>query len=184
MNLFDFIIILLLFGIFAAVFISGLTRALAIAVAMWIGLIGADVFGGMFGRLLYRFIPGIEQWTSHILGFFFALFLVAALVIYLLLWSFRSISARSGYRLDLRGGIPALLATIVLAGVLALASVTVLVQAAGYAIDHTPPRERPGFVVRQYQDATLRPGAERMAGYVYEATGSWAPGGTPSVIAR
>jgi hypothetical protein len=184
MNLFDGVIVILLFGIFAAVFIGGLGRAFAALLALWLGLIGADVFGAMVGRLLHRVIPSVEVWTAHVLGFFIALIVVVSVVMYLLLRSFRTLSSRSGIRFDVRGGIPALLATIVLAGVLALASVTVVVQAAGYAIDQTPRSEVPGFVARQYYQASLRPGAQRIAGYVYEATGSWVPGGTPSVIAR
>lgn len=183
MNFLDFLIIFGLVSVFAGVFIAGLGRAVAILIALWIGLIGADIFGTTIGSTLFNQIPGIESWTADTLGFLLAFIIVAGLVLYVALRSFRTFSARSSYRFDLRGGAPVLLATIVLAGVVALASVTVVVQVTARTIDDLPEDETPGFAVRQYDDAALRPATERISSYVYNATGSWVPGGAPSLLA-
>jgi hypothetical protein len=78
---------------------------------------------------------------------------------------------------------PVLLATILLACVVSLASVTVIVELTSRTLDDIPAADRPHFAARQYQNATLRPATERMSEYIYDATGSWVPGGTPSVLA-
>jgi hypothetical protein len=183
MNFLDVLIIIAMIAVFAGVFFSGLSRALAALVALWLGLIAADIFGGVLGRLLYDQVPGIERWTADVIGFLLALIISTVLILYVTLRSFRTLSARSGYRFDVRGGAPVLLATILLAAVVALASVTVVVQVTARTIDDIPRDERPGFAVRQYEEAALRPATERIASHVYDATGSWVPGGAPSLLA-
>ncbi len=183
MNLLDVLIILAMIAVFVGVFFSGLARALAMLVALWVGLIGADIFGNPIGRLLHGLIPGIERWTSNLIGFLVAMLLVGGLVLYLAVRSFRTLSARSGYRFDLRGGVPILLATVLLSAVVALATVTVVVEVTSNTLDEIPPGETPVFASRQYNNASLRTATEEIATYVYNATGSWVPGGAPSVLA-
>ena len=183
MNFLDILIILALVAVFVAVFFSGLRRALAALIALWIGLIGADIFGNPIGALLYRIIPGIERWTADLIGFILAFILVSIAIMYLALRSFRTLSARSGYRFELRGGPPVLILTILLACVVALGSVTVLVELTARTLDDIPAHESPDFAQRQYNEATLRPATETISRYIYDATGSWVPGGTPSVLA-
>ena len=183
MNLLDVLIVAALVSVFIAVFFAGLWRALASLVALWVGLIGADIFGNPLGSVLRSLIPGVERWTANLIGFVLAFIIVAALVMYLAVRSFRTISQRSGYRFDLRGGAPILIATIALACIVSLASVTVFVELAGRTIDDIPTDETPAFAARQYHNAALRPATERISVYVYDATGSWVPGGTPSVLA-
>jgi hypothetical protein len=183
MNLLDALILLALVAVFIAVFFAGLWKALASLVSLWVGLIGADLFGAPLGSILHGLIPGVERWTANLIGFVLAFLIVGAGILYLALRSFRTLSARSGYRYDNRGGMPVLLATILLACVVSLASVTVIVELTSRTLEDIPAGERPHFASRQYQDATLRPATERMSEYIYDATGSWVPGGTPSVLA-
>jgi hypothetical protein len=182
MNFLDALIVLALIAVFGALFFAGLWRALSALVALWVGLIGADLFGRAIGSLLEEFIPGIEIWTARALGFLLAFIIVATLIMYLALRSFRTLSARSGRSFEVRGGFPVLFATIVLAGVVALGTVTVVVQVSARTIEDLPQDETPGFAVRQYEGAALRPATERISSYVYNATGSWVPGGAPSVL--
>jgi hypothetical protein len=183
MNLLDILIVLFLVSVFAVVFFSGLWRALSSLVALWVGLVGADLFGNPIGSLLYNLIPGIERWTANLIAFVLSFLIIGSVVLYLALRSFRTFSERSGYRFDLRGGVPVLLATILLACVVSLASVTVIVELTARTLDDIPAGERPDFATRQYYEASLRPATERIADYVYNATGSWVPGGAPSVLA-
>lgn len=183
MNLLDILIVVAVVSVFVVIFFAGLSRALASLLALWIGLIGADIFGNLLGDLLFQYIPGIESWTADLIGFVLAFIAIAALVMYLLLRSFRTLRRRSGIDFDIRGGVAALFATIVLAAVVALASITVLVELTSQTLDDIPPGETPDFAARQYNDASLRPATERIATYVYDATGSWVPGGAPSVLA-
>jgi hypothetical protein len=183
MNLLDILIIVLLVSVFCVLFFAGLWRSLSALVALWVGLIGADIFGNPFGNLLNGLIPGIERWTANLIGFILAFLLVGSLILYLALRSFRTLSRRAGYRFDVRGGMPIVLATVFLASVVSLASVTVLVELTSRTLDDIPAGETPDFAHRQYHGATLRPATERMGEYVYNATGSWVPGGAPSVLA-
>jgi hypothetical protein len=183
MNLLDALILLALVAVFIAIFFAGLWKALASLVALWVGLIGADLFGVPLGRILHGLIPGVERWAANMIGFVLAFLIVGAVILYLALRSFRTLSERSGYRYDVRGGMPVLLATILLACVVSLASVTVIVELTSRTLDDIPAADRPHFAARQYQNATLRPATERMSEYIYDATGSWVPGGTPSVLA-
>jgi hypothetical protein len=183
MNLLDVVIVLALISVFALVFFGGLWRALAALVALWTGLIGADIFGNPIGRIVNGLIPDIERWTSDFIGFVLAFLIVGAAVMYLALRSFRTLSQRSGYRFDLRGGVPVLLLTVLLACVISLSTVTVVVELASRTLDDIPANESPDFANRQFREASLRPATERMSEYVYDATGSWIPGGAPSVLA-
>jgi hypothetical protein len=183
MNLLDVLVVLALVSIFCVLFFAGLWRSLAALISLWIGLVGADIFGNPLGRMLHRIIPGIEWWTANLLGFILAFLIIGAVVMYVAVRSFRTLSTRTGYRFDLRGGLPVLLITILLASVVALASVTVFVELTSRTLDDIPAGERPDFANRQYQNATLRPATERISEYVYNATGSWVPGGAPSVLA-
>jgi hypothetical protein len=182
MNFLDATIILALVAVFFGLFFAGLWRALAALIALWVGLIGADVFGRSVGNLLQNLIPGIEVWTANALGFLLAFVVVAALIVYLAVRSFRTLSARSSRSFEARGGFPVLLATILLSGIVALGTVTVVVQVSARTLDDLPQDDTPGFVIRQYENAALRPATERISTYVYNATGSWVPGGTPSVL--
>ena len=183
MNFLDVVIILGLVSVFVVVFFSGLWRAIATLIALWVGLIGADIFGNPIGRLLHGIIPGIERWTANLIGFVLAFLIIGAIVLYLAIRSFRTLEQRSGYNFDVRGGMPILIATIRLACVVSLASVTVIVEVTSRTLDDIPAGETPEFAARQYQGATLRPATERIGEYVYNATGSWVPGGAPSVLA-
>jgi hypothetical protein len=183
MNFLDVLIMVALVGVFVVVFFAGLWKALASIVALWVGLIGADLFGNAIGALLYRVVPEMERWTGNLIGFVLSFLIIGAVVLYLALRSFRTLSERSGYRFDIRGGMPVLLVTILLACVVSLASVTVIVELTSRTLDDIPTGESPDFAARQYQDATLRPATERIGEYVYNATGSWVPGGAPSVLA-
>lgn len=183
MNVLDILIILALVAVFIVIFFAGLWKALASLLSLWIGLIGADLFGTAIGSLLDSIIPGIERWTANLIGFILAFLIVAAVIMYLALRSFRTLSERSGYRFDFRGGSPVLILTILLACVVSLASVTVLVELTSRTLDDIPAGESPDFATRQYNGAALRPATERIGEYVYNATGSWVPGGAPSVLA-
>ncbi len=183
MNLLDILIILFLVSAFVVIFFAGLWKALASLAALWVGLVGADIFGNLLGSLLHGIIPGIERWTADLIGFVLSFLIVAGIILYLALRSFRTISERSGYRLDIRGGLPVLLATVFLACVVSIASVTVVIELASRTISDIPPGERPDFVTEQFHEAAFRPATEQIADYIYDATGSWVPGGTPSVLA-
>jgi hypothetical protein len=183
MNLLDVLIIVALVSIFCVLFFAGLWRSLAALVSLWIGLVGADIFGNPIGRLLHRITPGIEWWTANLIGFVLAFLITAAIVMYVAVRSFRTLSTRAGYRFDLRGGLPVLLVTILIASVVSLATVTVFVELTSQTLDDIPVGERPDFANQQYQNASLRPATERISEYVYDATGSWVPGGAPSVLA-
>ncbi|MEX2425561.1 MAG: CvpA family protein [Thermomicrobiaceae bacterium] len=183
MNLLDILIILALVAVFIGIFFAGLWRALSALVSLWIGLTAADIFGNPIGGILQGLIPDIEPWTSNLIGFILAFFIAGATVMYLSLRSFRTLTERSGYRFDIRGGMPVLILTILLACVVSLATVTVIVELAAETLDDIPTNEAPDFASRQYREASLRPATERMSEYVYNATGSWVPGGAPSVLA-
>lgn len=183
MNLLDILIVVALVAIFGVVFFAGLARALVTLLALWIGLIGADIFGNLIGDLLGGVIPNIEPWTADLIGFLLSFAIIAVLVVYLAIRSFRTLSARSRHRLDQRGGAPVMALTVVLALIVSLASVTVFVELVSESIEEIPEGERPTFAARQYEEASLRPATERVATYVYDATGSWVPGGAPSVLA-
>jgi hypothetical protein len=183
MNLLDILVLVALVSVFCVVFFAGVWRAIAAVIALWVGLVGADIFGNPIGRLLHSIVPGIERWTADFIGFVLAFLMVGIAVMYLTLRSFRTLRARSGFRFDLRGGAPVLVLTIILAGVVSLASVTVFVELTAKTLDDIPAGEAPDFASRQYHGATLRPATERIADYVYDATGSWVPGGAPSVLA-
>lgn len=183
MNFLDVLIILTLVSMFCVLFFAGLWRSLAALVALWVGLIGADIFGNPIGRMLNNIIPGIERWTSDLIGFVLAFLIIGSAVMYLALRSFRTLSRRAGYHFDIRGGMPVLLITILLASVVSLATVTVFIELTSRTMDDIPAGEAPGFAHRQYHEASLRPATERMSDYVYNATGSWVPGGAPSVLA-
>jgi hypothetical protein len=183
MNFLDILIIIALVSIFGVLFFAGLWKSLASLISLWVGLVGADLFGTPIGRMLYGTIPGIERWTADLIGFVLSFLAVGAIVMYLALRSFRTLSERSGYRFNLRGGMPVLIFTILLASAVSLASVTVLVELTARTLDDIPAGESPDFANRQYRGATLRPATERIGDYVYNATGSWVPGGAPSVLA-
>lgn len=183
MNFLDVLIILFVVSVFIVIFFGGLWKALASLVALWVGLIGADIFGNLVGSLLSNVIPGIERWTADLIGFILSFLIVGGIILYLALRSFRTFSERSGYRLDIRGGFPVLLATVFLACVVSLASVTVVIELSSRTLSDIPPGESPDLVTEQFRGASLRPATERISEYVYNATGSWVPGGTPSVLA-
>lgn len=183
MNLLDVLIIVALVAVFIVIFFAGLWKAMAALVALWVGLIGADLFGNAIGSLLHNIIPGIERWTADLIGFVLSFGIVAALIVYVVLRSFRTLTERTGYRLDIRGGAPVLVATILLASVVSLASVTVFIELTSRTLDDIPTNESSDFATQQYRGAALRPATERIGEYVYNATGSWVPGGAPSVLA-
>ncbi len=183
MNLLDILILVAMLSVFTVVFFAGVWRAIASVIALWVGLIGADIFGNPIGRLLHSIIPNIERWTADFIGFVLAFLIVGVAVMYLTLRSFRTLQARSGYQFDVRGGMPILIVTVLLAGFVSLASVTVFIELTAQTLDDIPAGESPDFATRQYHEATLRPATERLSEYVYDATGSWIPGGAPSVLA-
>jgi hypothetical protein len=182
-NLLDILVLVALISVFTAVFFAGLWRAIALLIALWVGLVGADIFGNPIGRIVFSIIPNIERWSANLIGFILAFILIGVAVMYLTLRSFRTIEARSGFRFDVRGGMPVLIATVALAAVISLATVTVFVELTAKTLDDIPAGDTPDFASRQYHGAALRPATERISEYVYDATGSWVPGGAPSVLA-
>lgn len=127
-NLLDILIVVALVAIVGTLFFAGLARALVTLLALWLGLIGAAIFGSLVSDLLRGAIPGIESWTAEIIGFLLTFAIIGALVVYLAVRSFRTLTARSGVRLQQRGGWPVLVLTIALSVVVSLASVTVIVE--------------------------------------------------------